>query len=977
RIVHDGFQASLSALTGSKKKKKDETPVFQFTRPSGIGLSPLGEERLKRGLIRELNPEIAESVSRQVNAYGGQPFVVEAAIAYGGTQLEEESPSEGGSKETKNVRIYRFANRIPLLFGAGNDIVTKVIFDEKSIPWKDYKVNLNTAPVAIAVSLVSTKIPFPETSKEYIADVQEIREELLQALKVLASRIRTFLSKKERNTREQQRRSRFEQFAPSVAKAISDILLSMPEDSLPLDTTNIELLISKALIEAQPKSYRRYKPPTQPIYSLKAWIDLAGPMRRALDNIGIATATDFLFASEEDLGKTAILTPERAEQIKRVSVMRLDLDPQAPRAMDLDLFPSWLEKGLVTFEKIDKAMSKRWISSVWDFFATKDKEFLFIGGFFEKVLYMEKFRLVQSAKKLGFLENKLHRLGSLDWITPEIEKEFKGKGIAAKAEFMLKFNNEIYGKSGFDNFLNYALKFVKTEVLANYNPTENITAAGVEWLNGESKKALNSKLKLKTWQDLIDEIDAHPENVLELEVVLEGVIDEIKSRAMKILVEGETAQIPLGKCECFTEEMLFQLSKKKILSVYEFLFIDPSKFEESVKHYMIRNFRREKLLEFNSKHPAGLEKLVWIPQEVEQKLMNAKISHLYDLLTTPMKRLSSILGESVPKDFIKDLKVQWGIPLNYLAPDVRQKFNSYGIFTTEEVIHLDEQAAEEAGANSIWNEIKHIQDTLNLPIVHLPAFPPKSVANVTQHGILTIYDFFIWPENEYSRLKMELMDVLELKKQINLEEIAKLASENEIQLDGLKFIPAAHKKLLASYGISSADQVLFLPDIDLIPPGTTQENSTELKATLRDVRRLLGGPVVSVPTIDPIHIRKFLSAGIRRISDLLYWPDEELGELLPQVSEFKEFKRNLTELRPGKALKDTELLSQAHARLLSAAEVRTVEDVYFTLNSPTFAIEGVDWSVIKDIKQMLDLPVGIIVFDAASKKTTKKPAIKA
>jgi len=176
-------------------------------------------------------------------------------------------------------------------------------------------------------------------------------------------------------------------------------------------------------------------------------------MRRTLDNIGIATATDFLFASEEDLGKTAILTPERAEQIKRVSVMRLDLDPQAPRAMDLDLFPSWLEKGLVTFEKIDKAMSKRWISSVWDFFATKDKEFLFIGGFFEKVLYMEKFRLVQSAKKLGFLENKLHRLGSLDWITPEIEKEFKGKGIAAKAEFMLKFNNEIYGKSGFDNFL--------------------------------------------------------------------------------------------------------------------------------------------------------------------------------------------------------------------------------------------------------------------------------------------------------------------------------------------------------------------------------------------------------------------------------------------------------------------------------------------------------------------------------------------
>ena len=114
RIVHDGFQMSI-APKAKTKKSKEETPKFVFTRPSGTGLSPLGEERLKRGLIRELNPEIADSITRPVSAYGGHPFIVEAAIAYGGTQLENEVSTEG-TKENKNVRIYRFANSIPLLF---------------------------------------------------------------------------------------------------------------------------------------------------------------------------------------------------------------------------------------------------------------------------------------------------------------------------------------------------------------------------------------------------------------------------------------------------------------------------------------------------------------------------------------------------------------------------------------------------------------------------------------------------------------------------------------------------------------------------------------------------------------------------------------------------------------------------------------------------------------------------------------------
>lgn len=64
------------------------------------------------------------------------------------------------------MNVYRFANRIPLLFEGGSDVITKTAL--KRINWAAYKINHSSDRVGVFVSIVSTKIPFKGAGKEYI-----------------------------------------------------------------------------------------------------------------------------------------------------------------------------------------------------------------------------------------------------------------------------------------------------------------------------------------------------------------------------------------------------------------------------------------------------------------------------------------------------------------------------------------------------------------------------------------------------------------------------------------------------------------------------------------------------------------------------------------------------------------------------------------------------------------------------------------
>jgi DNA topoisomerase-6 subunit B len=180
-----------------------------FKRPDPGCLSPIGEELLETGVLKELNlteKDFLKVVTRKPFTYLGFPFIVETAIAYG--------PSV--SKQFKSgTTIIRFANRIPLLFDESSGVVWKVI--NKNINWSTYKVMTDT-PLVIAVHVCSTKIPYKTVGKEYMADQPEVEKEITNAIRTAARSLRIFISRSIRVARERRRLNIFGKFLPKIAE---------------------------------------------------------------------------------------------------------------------------------------------------------------------------------------------------------------------------------------------------------------------------------------------------------------------------------------------------------------------------------------------------------------------------------------------------------------------------------------------------------------------------------------------------------------------------------------------------------------------------------------------------------------------------------------------------------------------------------------------------------------------------------------
>jgi len=95
----------------------------------------------------------------------------------------------GGEISSRGSKVYRFANRIPLLYDEGSDVVLKVV---NEIDWKRYKVNPDS-PVVIVSHICSTRIPYKTVGKENVADRPEIERELRLALHFFLSKLHVFM----------------------------------------------------------------------------------------------------------------------------------------------------------------------------------------------------------------------------------------------------------------------------------------------------------------------------------------------------------------------------------------------------------------------------------------------------------------------------------------------------------------------------------------------------------------------------------------------------------------------------------------------------------------------------------------------------------------------------------------------------------------------------------------------------------------
>lgn len=188
--------------------------VQMFKNPDATCLSPLGEYNLNLGIRKVIKPDYIATARDRPCAYEGHPFLVEAAVCLGGK----------GSRE--GISVVRFANRIPLLFEGGADVSTRVATNK--IKWSSYKMDHKRDKIGVFVSIVSTKIPYKGTGKEYIGDdIEVISASVKRALQSCCQQLRTYLQKRNALKNQQERKSRLTKYIPDVTRALYELLDGM------------------------------------------------------------------------------------------------------------------------------------------------------------------------------------------------------------------------------------------------------------------------------------------------------------------------------------------------------------------------------------------------------------------------------------------------------------------------------------------------------------------------------------------------------------------------------------------------------------------------------------------------------------------------------------------------------------------------------------------------------------------------------
>jgi DNA topoisomerase-6 subunit B len=178
-------------------------------------LSPITAELVEAGLRKEFDADFFAAASRDAEVHGGDPFVVEAGIAYGG-----ELSAEG------SVELLRFANRVPLVYQRGACATTDVI---KRIGWRNYGLDqpggsgMPNGPAVISIHVASTNVPFTSESKDAVANIPAIEDEIELAVREAARELKSYLNKRRSMEKRRKKQDVIGRILPEMARKVSEV----------------------------------------------------------------------------------------------------------------------------------------------------------------------------------------------------------------------------------------------------------------------------------------------------------------------------------------------------------------------------------------------------------------------------------------------------------------------------------------------------------------------------------------------------------------------------------------------------------------------------------------------------------------------------------------------------------------------------------------------------------------------------------
>lgn len=216
----------------------------KFQSPNTDHLSPIGEKILTVGMTSEysivqnketttsgsqthLSAKILEpsltAYSSRICVVNNRPTIVECGIAYGG--------------DIPSFKLYRFANKIPLLYDEGSDVAREVIsevgINKMGISKKEVKEQFSSVetksdrtveylPIHIFFHICSTKIPYKTAGKESIASEGDLKKYMKSCLSDLYRKVSAQIRRELKIKEDENKLRLYKHYIPFIVDAISE-----------------------------------------------------------------------------------------------------------------------------------------------------------------------------------------------------------------------------------------------------------------------------------------------------------------------------------------------------------------------------------------------------------------------------------------------------------------------------------------------------------------------------------------------------------------------------------------------------------------------------------------------------------------------------------------------------------------------------------------------------------------------------------
>jgi DNA topoisomerase VI B subunit len=249
---------ALPTESSSTAPSVPPTPV-EVPQPSPDGDTRVRIEQDEDGgevLVQGENVFVT-AVTRPPAIYRGNPFQVECGVLYSKSLKADEL-----------AKVFRFANRVPLLYQASACAMTKAVV---SAPWRSYEVQqskgaLPTGPLVILVHIASAWVPYTSESKEAIAHYPEVLKEMRLAIMECGRRLQRFLRRRRREVDEQKKRDYITKYLDTIGEALQEILaFSDAERARTTDSLKVVLEQSRTMAVNDSERAKKRRDPTEAV----------------------------------------------------------------------------------------------------------------------------------------------------------------------------------------------------------------------------------------------------------------------------------------------------------------------------------------------------------------------------------------------------------------------------------------------------------------------------------------------------------------------------------------------------------------------------------------------------------------------------------------------------------------------------------------------------------------------------------------